>query len=70
MGVFDRLKEGIFRVRVIPKQTPEDETSYTNKRDSLTNRMNEAIEAGKRIDLSDLLEITTLKGDRNQKYAI
>ena len=70
MGIFDRLKEGIFRVRVVPKQTPEDETAYTNKRDSLTNRMNEAIEAGKRIDLSDLLEITTLKGDRNQKYAI
>ena len=70
MGVFDRLREGIFRVRVVPKNTPEDETAFTNKRDSLTNRMNEAIETGKRIDLTDLLEITTLKGTRNQKYAI
>ena len=70
MGVFDRLREGIFRVRVVPKNTPEDETSFTNKRDSLTNRMNEAIETGKRIDLTDLLEITTLKGSRNEKYSI
>lgn len=70
MGVFDRLRESIFRVRVVPKQTPEDETAFTNERDSLTNKMNEAVEAGKRIDVTDLLNITTLKGTRNQKYAI
>ena len=70
MSVFDRLREGIFRVRVVPKNTPEDETAFTNERDSLNNRINEAVEAGKRLDLTDLLNITTLKGDRNQKYAI
>lgn len=70
MSVFDRLREGIFRVRVVPKQTPEDETAFTNERDSLTNRINEAVEAGKRIDLTQLLNLTTLKGNRNQKYAI
>ena len=69
MGVFDRLREGIFRVRVVPKQTPEDTTNFTNERDSLPNRMNEAIEAGKRLDLSDLINITSLKGNRNQKYS-
>jgi len=68
MGVFDRLREGIFRVRVVPKQTPEDVTSFTDKKNSLTDRMNEAIEAGKRIDLTDLINITSLKGDRNTKY--
>ena len=70
MSVFDRLREGIFRVRVVPKNTPADETAFTNDRDSLNNRVNEAVEAGRRLDLSDLLNITTLKGDRNQKYAI
>ena len=70
MGFIDRLREGIFRVRVVPKQTPEDRTSFTNERDSLNNKLNEAIEAGRRIDLSDLLNITTLKGTRNEKYAI
>ena len=70
MSVFDRLREGIFRVRVVPKNTPEDETAFTNERDSLNNRINEAVEMGKRLDLTDLLNITTLKGDRNQKYAI
>ena len=70
MGVISKLRESIFRVRVIPKQTPEDETAFTNERDSLTNKMNEAVEAGKRIDVTDLLNITTLKGTRNQKYAI
>lgn len=70
MSVFDRLREGIFRVRVVPKNTPADETAFTNERDSLNNRVNEAVEAGRRLDLSDLLNITTLKGDRNQKYAI
>ena len=70
MGVINKLRESIFRIRVIPKQTPEDETAFTNERDSLTNKMNEAVEAGKRIDVTDLLNITTLKGTRNQKYAI
>lgn len=70
MGFIDRLRESIFRVRVVPKQTPEDRTSFTNERDSLNNKLNEAIEAGRRIDLSDLLNITTLKGTRNEKYAI
>lgn len=70
MGFIDRLRESIFRVRVVPKQTPEDRTSFTNERNSLNNKLNEAIEAGRRIDLSDLLNITTLKGTRNEKYAI
>lgn len=70
MGVLDRLRESIFRVRVVPKQNADDTTSFTNERDSLNNKLNEAIEAGKRIDLSDLLSITTLKGTRNEKYAI
>lgn len=70
MSVFDRLREGIFRVRVVPKQTPEDGTSITGERDSVTNRINDAIEAGKRIDLTQLMNLTTLKCNRNQKYAI
>lgn len=68
MSVLDRLKESIFRVRVVPKQTPEDVTSFTDEKNSLNNRMNEAIDAGKRIDLTDLINITSLKGDRNTKY--
>lgn len=68
MGVFDKLRESIFRVRVVPKQTPEDVTAFTDSRNSLPNKMNEAIEAGKRIDLTDLINITSLKGDRNTKY--
>lgn len=70
MGVLNKLRESIFRVRVVPKQTPNDSTSFTNERDSVNNKINEAIEAGKRIDLSDLLAITTLKGNRNEKYAV
>jgi hypothetical protein len=70
MGVFDKLREGIFRVRVIPKATPADETAYTSDRDSLNKRMNDAIESGKRLDLSDLLNISSLKCSRNQKYTI
>ena len=69
MGMFDRLRESIFRVRAVPKQTPEDVTTFTDERNSLTTRINEAIDAGKRIDLTELLSITTLKGNRNQKYA-
>ena len=68
MGVFDKLRESIFRVRVVPKQTPEDVTAFTDNKNSLPNKMNEAIEAGKRIDLTDLINITSLKGDRNTKY--
>ena len=70
MGVFDRLREGFFRIRVVPKQTDEDVTNFTNKEDSLPNRINEAIEAGQSLDLADLANITTLTGDRNEKYSI
>lgn len=68
MSVFDKLREGIFRVRVVPKKTPEDVTSFTDDKNSLTNKMNEAIESGRRVDLTDLVNITSLKGDRNTKY--
>ena len=69
MGIFDRLKEGILKVRVVPKQEPEDKTTFTPERDSVGAKINDAIDTGKRIDLSDFLKVTTLKGNRNQKYA-
>ena len=68
MGMLDKLRESIFRVRVVPKQTPEDVTAFTDDKHSLINRMSDAIESGKRIDLTDLVNVTTLKGDRNMKY--
>ena len=70
MSVFDRLREGIFRVRVIPKQSPEDVTEFTDEKHSIPNQMEEATQSGKRIDLSDLTKLTTLKGDRNTKYKV
>lgn len=70
MGLINRLREGIFKVRVIPKQDPSDTTAFTNEKNSMTNKIDEAVKAGKRIDLSDLMNITTLKGTRNSKYAI
>lgn len=68
MGIFDKLREGIFRIRIVPQSDVENKTAFTRKRDSLPEQVNEAIEQGKRIDLSELLNITTLKGNRNQKY--
>lgn len=68
MSILNKLREGIFRVRIIPQPNVEDKTAFTRKKDSLPEQMNEAIEQGKRIDLSELLNITTLKGNRNQKY--
>lgn len=70
MGVIDKLREGIFRVRVVPRQTPEDVTGFTDEKNSLTKQINDGIDAGKRIDLTDLMNITTLKGTRNQKYQV
>lgn len=70
MGVFDRLREGIFRIRVVPKQDASDVTAFTDEKNSMTKKIDEAVESGKRIDLSDLMNITTLKGTRNSKYKI
>ena len=70
MGILDRLREGIFRVRVIPSQQPEDKTAFTDEAHSTTKQIQEAIDAGKRIDLSQLTELTNLTGDRNLKYKI
>ena len=68
MSVFDRLREGIFRVRVVPQPDAKDKTTITREKDTVPNRINEAIEQGRRIDLTELLNITTLKGNRNEKY--
>lgn len=70
MGLISKLSENIFKIRVIPKDSLADKTSFTDEKDSANNKINEAINAGKRIDLSDLSNITTLKGDRNTKYSI
>ena len=70
MGLRDRLREGIFRMRVVPKPTPADKTTFTNKENSLPEKMNSAIESGRRIDLSDISKIGTISGDRNTKYSI
>lgn len=68
MGVFDKLREGIYKVRVVPKQAPEDKTAITSEKNSLPNQITEAIDSGKRIDLSQLSTITSLQGNRNNKY--
>lgn len=68
MGVLDNLREGLFRIRVVPKRTPNDSTSVASEKNTLPKRINDAVEAGKRIDLSDLTSVTTLKGTRNDKY--
>ena len=69
MGIFNNLAESILKIRVVPKQTAKDKTSFTTDNNSLPKQIDEAIEAGKRVDFSDLMNITQLKGNRNQKYA-
>lgn len=71
MGFRDRIKsitENTFRVRVIPKSSPEDNIAVTNKRDSLPEKIDEAVDSGKRIDLSGLRDLMALKTDRNEQY--
>lgn len=70
MGILTKLAEGIFKVRIVPKTSPSKTTAFTDTKDSAANRITDAIDSGKRIDLSDLLNITSLKGDRNTKYEI
>ena len=70
MGLFKNLTEGIFKIRVVPKQTPEDVTNFSKEKETVSSKIEEATESGKRVDLSDLINITYLKGDRNQKYTI
>lgn len=70
MGILTKLAEGIFKVRIVPKTSPSETTAFTDIKDSAANRITDAIDSGKRIDLSDLLNITSLKGDRNTKYEI
>ena len=71
MGIRDRarkLVEDTFRVRIIPKQTPRDTMAITSEKNSLTNQVDEAVENGKRIDLSGLRDLMSLKTDRNEQY--
>lgn len=70
MGVIDKLKEGIFRIRVVPAPTGEDNTTFAKQGETLPEKLDEATQLGKRIDLSDLTNILTIKGNRNQKYEI
>lgn len=70
MGVFDKLKEGIFKVRVVPGPTELDKTNIAREKDEATNQIDAAIEAGKTVDLSQLLNITSLSRKRDEKYAV
>lgn len=70
MGVFDRLREGIFRIRAIPGETEQDKTNIVNKKKEITEQIEAAVEAGKTVDLSQLLNITTLSRKRDEKYSI
>lgn len=71
MGIRDRLKalrEGSFRVRVIPKQEPRDSMAISSERNEMTNQIDEALDSGKRIDLTGLRDLMSLKTDRNEMY--
>lgn len=71
MGFRDRMKslaESTFRVRIIPKSTPRDSMAITSEKNSLPDRIDEAVESGKRIDLSGLRDLMSLKTDRNEQY--
>lgn len=70
MGVIDRLREGIFKIRVVPKSTDEDVTTFAKPGETMTDKMNNAMESGKRVDVSDLSNILQIKGCRNDKYEV
>lgn len=71
MGFRDRMQnfvESTFKVRIIPKQTPREGMAITSEKNSLPNQLDEAVESGKRIDLSGLRDLMSLKTDRNEQY--
>ena len=71
MGIkdtFKALREGSFRVRIIPKQEPRDGMAITSERNEMTNQIDEALDSGKRIDLTGLRDLMSLKTDRNEMY--
>lgn len=70
MGIFDKLREGIFRIRVVPQPDIKDKTVITRDQDSLPTKIDDALDKGKRIDLTQLYELLSLKGNRNYKYTI
>ena len=70
MGLISKFRESLYKIRIVPKADPSDKTTISNDQNTLGQKINDAIDAGKRVDLSQLLNITTLKGDRNTKYSI
>lgn len=71
MGIRDtlrNLREGSYRIRLIPKNMPRDNVSFTTEKDSVPKQIDEAVENGKRIDLSGLRDLMALKTDRNEQY--
>lgn len=70
MSIKDKFIEGLYKLRIVPGAQETDKTSMTSEQQNLPNQIQEAIDTGKRIDLSQLLQVTTLTGDRNVKYSI
>lgn len=72
MGLIDKLVENFYRMRVVPKNNAEDQTDFVPEQDSLPQKIDELekVDNGTRIDLSDITNVTRLKGTRNQRYAI
>lgn len=70
MGFRERLAESLYKLRIIPNQTPADVTTFAKDGKTLPDQVNAAIDSGKRVDLNDLLKIDNLKTSRNRKYEI
>lgn len=66
MGIISRIQEGLTRLRIVPKK------DIVNQTHDITNALDLAMlsASGKKIDLSELQNITTMNLTRNQRYAI
>lgn len=70
MGIRQKLAEALYKMRIIPNETPADGTSFAKQGKTLPEQVGEAIDSGKRVDTEDLLKLDILKASRNKKYEI
>lgn len=73
-SLLENLKNAIFErrssIRILPKPDPRDNTQIAKSGHSLIDLLNDEIEAGSIVNLSELEEFRTLSTDREEQFRV
>ena len=69
MGLINRMKEGLYRLRIVPKPGLDSSLNTTKESDTVLNQIEKAQQNGQIVDYSDFGKLENIKLTRDNKYS-